>query len=605
MSIHLTSMKKNFQNIQPHSSSNSPSMSSSKSQINLSPLKTSSTSDLICYITELEKKIDKKCIDYNSKMKEISSQVNQMTYSFSQQKINVEKISELEHSVSKLSNKITTHEIRINQISKEVSDFCVKYDKIFKENFNFPGLIGPFCKYKAISDFFNYVNEQITTLILFKDKTILDSDVHQKKIDSMFQNLNFKMENFTKNQINACNKIFNDAKNKVFDNIEDANQKFFDLHAEIINKTNTLRSEILKLVDQKEKMFTNIIIELKHNENETNSNDTIVKNGNSSNIILVNNNTSNINHSEDLLEEINNLKEQILTIKNNLDERNSSNNKRQRNNSEKSINHITNLSSLKNTKTKIMLSNSNSNSNLPINNKSRNTNDTPKHFKSSSTLSTEEISKLNSSYLKKKLKKNLSSSLSISQNNSSHFNDKKQKQTEIPVEDQSPNKNLDIKEITTKKTEQDYEQIKCFTELQEGYKTKSLMSLIQKDKKSNDDINNDSSNIKSDGSSTSNNNNNNIQTKKNKKINPIQVMQFANKDNIELLRFVNKKNSSKALKTLKNIEGPSREERSSFGTVKVSKVLRNSISIRSRNSSKEKIPPIDCSPINTIPKKIK
>ena len=604
MSIHLTSMKKNYQNIQPHSSSNSPSMSSSKSQINLSPLKTSSTSDLICYITELEKKIDKKCIDYNSKMKEISSQVNQMTYSFSQQKINVEKISELEHSVSKLSNKITTHEIRINQISKEVSDFCVKYDKIFKENFNFPGLIGPFCKYKAISDFFNYVNEQITTLILFKDKTILDSDMHQKKIDSMFQNLNFKMENFTKNQINACNKIFNDAKNKVFDNIEDANQKFFDLHAEIINKTNTLRSEILKLVDQKEKMFTNIIIELKHNENETNSNDTIVKNGNSSNIILVNNNTSNINHSEDLLEEINNLKEQILAIKNNLDERNSSNNKRQRNNSEKSINHITNLSSLKNTKTKIMLSNSNSNSNLPINNKSRNTNDTPKHFKSSSTLSTEEISKLNSSYLKKKLKKNLSSSLSISQNNSSHFNDKKQKQTEIPVEDQSPNKNLDIKEITTKKTEQDYEQIKCFTELQEGYKTKSLMSLIQKDKKSNDDINNDSSNIKSDGSSTSNNNNNNIQTKKNKKINPIQVMQFANKDNIELLRFVNKKNSSKALKTLKNIEGPSREERSSFGTVKVSKVLTNSISIRSRNSSKEKIPPIDCSPINTIPKKI-
>ena len=604
MSIHLTSMKKNYQNIQPHSSSNSPSMSSSKSQINLSPLKTSSTSDLICYITELEKKIDKKCIDYNSKMKEISSQVNQMTYSFSQQKINVEKISELEQSVSKLSNKITTHEIRINQISKEVSDFCVKYDKIFKENFNFPGLIGPFCKYKAISDFFNYVNEQITTLILFKDKTILDSDVHQKKIDSMFQNLNFKMENFTKNQINACNKIFNDAKNKVFDNIEDANQKFFDLHAEIINKTNTLRSEILKLVDQKEKMLTNIIIELKHNENETNSNDTIVKNGNSSNIILVNNNTSNINHSEDLLEEINNLKEQILAIKNNLDERNSSNNKRQRNNSEKSINHITNLSSLKNTKTKIMLSNSNSNSNLPINNKSRNTNDTPKHFKSSSTLSTEEISKLNSSYLKKKLKKNLSSSLSISQNNSSHFNDKKQKQTEIPVEDQSPNKNLDIKEITTKKTEQDYEQIKCFTELQEGYKTKSLMSLIQKDKKSNDDINNDSSNIKSDGSSTSNNNNNNIQTKKNKKINPIQVMQFANKDNIELLRFVNKKNSSKALKTLKNIEGPSREERSSFGTVKVSKVLRNSISIRSRNSSKEKIPPIDCSPINTIPKKI-
>ena len=53
----------------------------------------------------------------------------------------------------------------------------------------------------------------------------------------------------------------------------------------IINKTNSLRNEMIKLVDQKEKMLSNVIIELKNNENETNSNDKIVKNANSSNII--------------------------------------------------------------------------------------------------------------------------------------------------------------------------------------------------------------------------------------------------------------------------------------------------------------------------------
>ena len=60
------------------------------------------------YISELEKKMDKQCTEFNSKTKEISSQINQMTSSYTQHKLNVEKISELEHSYSKLNNKTTS-----------------------------------------------------------------------------------------------------------------------------------------------------------------------------------------------------------------------------------------------------------------------------------------------------------------------------------------------------------------------------------------------------------------------------------------------------------------------------------------------------------------
>lgn len=602
-----------------------------------SPNKSMISNDFISYISELEKKIDKKCIEFNSKAKEISSQINQMLSTYTQHKLNVEKIAELEHSYSKLNNKTTAHEIRIGQISKEVSDFCFKYDKLFKESFNFPGIIGPFCKYKSLNEFFNYLNEQIGCLIAFKDKTLLDLDLHQKKADNQFTQLNYKMENVTKNQIMACTKIVNETKTNFFENFEEVNQKMLDLHAEIINKTNNIRQELIKLVDKNEKNLTNLVIDLnKQNNPQNNLDNKQILNNTNSNIILVNNNTNNIKNVENLVEEIKNLKDQILSIKNTLDERNKENNsnnithnngKKLRNLSEKSVNHITNLSTLKNTKTKILLSSGNP---LPLNQTrklSGGVASNRKKLKASSSLSTEDFNKLsNSTFFKKKIKKNFSQSpFNPSPPNQIRHPTIPEKMENMIIKETMNNEdifdetlvnskaNMDIKDIENKKND-NYEKFKCFTEYQENYKTKSMISLL---KKSNtpvmEDNANDSSNLKSDCSSNSNSNQNNQSiTKANtnqnthsfssnikNKVNPIQVMQFANRDNIELLRFHSKNSnkSSNSLETIKKKENV-REEGPIFGTVKVGKVLSNSISIKRRNNSKEKVPPIDCSPIN-------
>lgn len=604
-----------------------------KPQPATSPSKSMISNDFISYISELEKKIDKQCTEFNSKTKEISSQINQMTSSYTQHKLNVEKISELEHSYSKLNNKTTTHEIRIGQISKEVSDFSFKYDKLFKDSFNFPGIIGPFCKYKSLNEFFNYLNEQIGSLIAFKDKTILDFELHQKKTDNQFTQINYKMENVTKNQIMACNKIVNETKTNFFENFEEANQKMLDLHAEIINKTNNLRQELIKLVDQNEKNLTNLLIDLiKQNNPQNNPDNKQILNNTNSNIILVNNNTSNIKNGENLVEEIKNLKNQILNIKNILDERNKDNNsnnitqnngKKIRNLSEKPVNHITNLSTLKNTKTKILLSSGNA---LPLSQTrklSGGVASNRKKLKASSSLSTEDFTKIsNSTFFNKKIKKNFSQSpFNPSLSNQTHDPTIPEKIETMIIREAmnnedtyddtllNPKANMDIKDITNKKND-NYEKLKCFTEYQEGYKTKSMISLLKKNNTPIiEDNANDSSNIKSDCSSNSNSNQNNqnitntnhshFSSNTKSKVNPIQVMQFANRDNIELLRF-HSKNSNKSSNSLETIKKKEtiREERNIFGTVKVGKVLSNSISIKSRNSSKEKIPPIDCSPIN-------
>lgn len=537
-------------NVSQLNSSNNMTSLGEKNSSSYSPSK---NNDFVSYITEL----DKKYSELNYRTKELSNKLNQMTCSSPQQKINIEKISELENTCSKLTNKTTTHEIRIGQISKEVSDFCFKYEKMLKESFNFPGIVGPFCKYKSISDFITYLNDQCSILIAFKEKCILDFESYQKKADGLFQSINYKLENYTKNQVSACNQILQDAKNNVCSNLQDVNSKFLELHAELTNKTNTLRKELIQMIDRVEnKTFIN--------SNSLPENQQIMNNSNSSNFILVNNNTTNNN--ENLLEEIKHLKEQIVSIKTTLEEKikdNTSSNKRVRNLNEKQTTHITNLSTLKNGKTKIILSSNPSKGNI----KSRNNESNRKVLKGSSTFSTDELAKINSSFLKKSMKKNLSHS------NINGLTKSKSKLKELVHKSQEENetlKNLDINKLTSSISNSNYENIQCFTDYQDEFKTKSLFSLKKKPKlilEENETIN-DSSNVRSDCSSTSNKNSNSkVQ------INPIQAMQFANKDNIELLTFNSAKKSISQSPEISSKVEIIRDNRNIFGTVKVSQVF--------------------------------
>ena len=537
-------------NVSQLNSSNNMTSLGEKNSSSYSPSK---NNDFVSYITEL----DKKYSELNYRTKELSNKLNQMTCSSPQQKINIEKISELENTCSKLTNKTTTHEIRIGQISKEVSDFCFKYEKMLKESFNFPGIVGPFCKYKSISDFITYLNDQCSILIAFKEKCILDFESYQKKADGLFQSINYKLENYTKNQVSACNQILQDAKNNVCSNLQDVNSKFLELHAELTNKTNTLRKELIQMIDRVEnKTFIN--------SNSLPENQQIMNNSNSSNFILVNNNTTNNN--ENLLEEIKHLKEQIVSIKKTLEEKikdNTSSNKRVRNLSEKQTTHITNLSTLKNGKTKIILSSNPSKGNI----KSRNNESNRKVLKGSSTFSTDELAKINSSFLKKSMKKNLSHS------NINGLTKSKSKLKELVHKSQEENetlKNLDINKLTSSISNSNYENIQYFTDYQDEFKTKSLFSLKKKPKlilEENETIN-DSSNVRSDCSSTSNKNSNSkVQ------INPIQAMQFANKDNIELLTFNSAKKSISQSPEISSKVEIIRDNRNIFGTVKVSQVF--------------------------------
>lgn len=107
-------------------------------------------------------------------------------------KVKNDSINEINIFKSKTEGDIFTHSVKIEQLSKDVMNMMYKYDKIYLENFNFPGLVGNNgCRFR---NFREYVKYQISkTDSILKEKT---------NIDEVIKNLNIKniqmTENFTK-----------------------------------------------------------------------------------------------------------------------------------------------------------------------------------------------------------------------------------------------------------------------------------------------------------------------------------------------------------------------------------------------------------------------
>ena len=85
---------------------------------------------------------------------------------------------------------LVTHEIRINNNIKDISNFSSKFDKIISDNIFIPGFIGPSCQYKTLSD---YINSNIEEMNRMKvEKEVVKKEQKEYKI---------KMESFIKQMV--------------------------------------------------------------------------------------------------------------------------------------------------------------------------------------------------------------------------------------------------------------------------------------------------------------------------------------------------------------------------------------------------------------------
>ena len=168
--------------------------------------------------------LNKKFINYDNRMfsyvNNLESNLNDLIIRVNTlfEKSNVflakmDKIDNLGKNVDSINELLTFHDIRINNLIKELSNACFKYDKIFLNNLIIPGKIGDFCKYKNLKEYLEYSFNQFIQFDNFsKKQTIVLNDM-KNKIENLDNNLSRQINTLKQTNFDFINLKIEELKN--------------------------------------------------------------------------------------------------------------------------------------------------------------------------------------------------------------------------------------------------------------------------------------------------------------------------------------------------------------------------------------------------------
>lgn len=161
--------------------------------------------DIVNAISEIEEKtmnrmnqmqstLNSKFSVYQSKIEGIDNAIKEI----SSKVINLQIASDSFHNIlpnqKKFSENLMTYDIRLSNLSKELSSSIFKYDKIILDNLIIPGQVGEYCKFKNMKEFILFLSDQISILNAFKEKTLYDIKNIKEKLDKNYNFLTNKIE---------------------------------------------------------------------------------------------------------------------------------------------------------------------------------------------------------------------------------------------------------------------------------------------------------------------------------------------------------------------------------------------------------------------------
>ena len=189
-------------------------------------------------IKNVESKLEKKIIDIFNKISNNipNENTNSVLLEMKERDVNInfslEKIRGIEQKQLTINDNVTSNQLRVEKLKQELNEHIISSDKMFKENLSFPGIVGKFSKFKNIGEFIIHANEQINTLINFKNKTILEYNSQIKDITNTINQINFQVDQFSKSNINYFNTTMNNSR-------KENNEKYEKLNLEL----NTIKDE--------------------------------------------------------------------------------------------------------------------------------------------------------------------------------------------------------------------------------------------------------------------------------------------------------------------------------------------------------------------------
>ena len=203
----------------------------------------------------LEKLINSRINTYDTKFLTIENKLNLHTTNITKLIIELEKCADIIPIEKKNSETLISHEIKINNLHKEISDGFYKYDRLFLDNLVIPGQIGEYCRFKNAKECFNFLITQTSSLNDYKEKMNVDFKSFKEKCDDYFKKVHNDIETnkevfmkFTteKSEIimDNCNKKINEYLQK----IEEAKIENYSFAAKLKESSDGLINETNKLL---------------------------------------------------------------------------------------------------------------------------------------------------------------------------------------------------------------------------------------------------------------------------------------------------------------------------------------------------------------------
>ena len=222
---------------------------------------------LINMLNLKEIKIDDEITNLNKRINDSIEKTNITIENYSSQKIDHEKIIDLEIFKKKVDDMLIAHEIRINNNIQRLSQIQSKYDKAIVDNLFLPGYIGPSCQFKNLGEYLNYNITEISKLRAEKDLIKKDTKDYKTKIDSMVKQMivlnDTSIERCTEYIDNKVKDVESIIDAKIFDFTDKINEikiLFNNLETQIDKQINNFKDEILKVLNMKDEL-SNLIDE--------------------------------------------------------------------------------------------------------------------------------------------------------------------------------------------------------------------------------------------------------------------------------------------------------------------------------------------------------
>ena len=162
--------------------------------------------------------------NFEKKIEESNSLINESNKKFSEnkaffenilsQKYYFEKLDNHDKIITKINDILLAHEIKLSKISEEINSLRTKYDKAILDNLLLPGQIGPSCQYKNLSQ---YLKNNIYDMTRMKTDNEnlknLSSDLKtrfelsQKNVTNLIDSCVQRANLYTDSRINDFSKI--------------------------------------------------------------------------------------------------------------------------------------------------------------------------------------------------------------------------------------------------------------------------------------------------------------------------------------------------------------------------------------------------------------